>query len=132
MTTKDLMIGDWVFINHCSNRLEPCYGQVTGIDKNGEDVYTTDGMVDISLIEPIPLTEEILKANGFEEHVGEKGAYGVTTAPYFKRDDSPEVFCDGHPFAVWFDEPVDIKYVHQLQHVLRLYGAEKEIKIKED
>ena len=39
---------------------------------------------------------------------------------------------DGHPFAVWFDEPVDIKYVHQLQHVLRLYGAEKEIKIKED
>jgi hypothetical protein len=56
----------------------------------------------------------------------------VTTAPYFKRDDSPEVFCDGHPFAVWFDEPVDIKYVHQLQHVLRLYGAEKEINIKED
>ena len=56
----------------------------------------------------------------------------MTIAPHFKRDDSPEVFCDGNPFAVWFDKPVDIKYVHQLQHVLRLYGAEKEIKIKGD
>lgn len=33
--------------------------------------------------------------------------------------------------AVWFDDPVDIKYVHQLQHVLRLCGAEKEIELKQ-
>lgn len=126
---KDLMIGDWIHNNFTNDDYQvwpSFFAQATnygrGLDRTLEDIGC----------EPIPLTEEILKVNGFEEHVGEKGAYGVTTAPYFKRDDSPEVFCDGHPFAVWFDEPVDIKYVHQLQHVLRLYGAEKEIKIKED
>jgi hypothetical protein len=124
------MIGDWM--RHANGT--PM--QVTRIDYTQDGGHFACGTPHCweynNKIEPIPLTEEILKANGFEEHVGEKGAYGVTTAPYFKRDDSPEVFCDGDPFAVWFDEPVDIKYVHQLQHVLRLYGAEKEINIKED
>lgn len=118
MEIEELMINDWVQVPSEMNRYKR--------------VCSTFDMDSAVLYRPIPLTEEILKANGYEEHVGEKGAYGVTIAPYFKRDDSPEVFCDGHPFAVWFDEPVDIKYVHQLQHVLRLYGAEKEIKIKED
>jgi hypothetical protein len=127
MKASELMIGDWVKQKHSGLLLMVCAVNPPYINAESED-----GQFLEDTIEPIPLTEEMLKANGFEEHVGEKGAYGVTTAPYFKRDDSPEVFCDGDPFAVWFDEPVDIKYVHQLQHVLRLYGAEKEIKIKED
>lgn len=130
MDATELMIGDWV--RHANGT--PM--QVTRIDYTQGGGHFACGTPHCweynNKFEPIPLTEEILKANGFEEHVGEKGAYGVTTAPYFKRDDSPEVFCDGHPFAVWFDEPVDIKYVHQLQHVLRLYGAKKEIKVTED
>ena len=122
MEAKELMIDDWVKQKHSGLLLKVCAIEPPYVRADGEG-----GQFHEDTIEPIPLTEEILKANGFEEHVGEKGAYGVTTAPYFKRDDSPEVFCDGHPFAVWFDEPVDIKYVHQLQHVLRLYGAEKEL-----
>ena len=127
MEAKELMIGDWVAQKHSGLLLKVSEVRPPYIIADGED-----GQFHEDTLEPIPLTEEMLKANGYEEHVGEKGAYGVTIAPHFKRDDSPEVFCDGHPFAVWFDEPVDIKYVHQLQHVLRLYGAEKEIKIKED
>jgi hypothetical protein len=127
MKANELMIGDWVKQKHSGLLLMVCAVNPPYINAESED-----GQFLEDTIEPIPLTEEILKANGYEEHVGEKGAYGVTIAPHFKRDDSPEVFCDGHPFAVLFDEPVDIKYVHQLQHVLRLYGAEKEIKIKED
>lgn len=126
MDAKELMIGDWVMNTHNRKPEQVCEIRERMVMLDYNDLYDYDE------IEPIPLTEEILKANGYEEHVGEKGVYGVTIAPHFKRDDSPEVFCDGHPFAVWFDEPVDIKYVHQLQHVLRLYGAEKEIKIKED
>ena len=126
MEAKELMIGDWVYNTHNRKPEQVCEIRERMVMLDYNDLYDYDE------IEPIPLTEEILKANGYEEHVGEKGAYGVTIAPHFKRDDSPEVFCDGHPFAVWFDEPVDIKYVHQLQHVLRLYGSEKEIKIKED
>lgn len=122
---KELMIGDWVMNTHNRKPEQVCEIRERMVMLDYNDLYDYDE------IEPIPLTEEMLKANGYEERVGEKGC-GVTIAPHFKRDDSPEVFCDGHPFAVWFDEPVDIKYVHQLQHVLRLYGAEKEIKIKED
>lgn len=127
MEAKELMAGDIVKQKHSGLILKVSEIVPPYIRAEGED-----GQFHEDTLEPIPLTEEMLKANGYEEHVGEKGAYGVTIAPHFKRDDSPEVFCDGHPFAVWFDEPVDIKYVHQLQHVLRLYGAEKEIKIKED
>ena len=126
MDAKELMIGDWVMNTHNRKPEQVCEIRERMVMLAYNDLYDYDE------IEPIPLTEEMLKANGYEEHVGEKGAYGVTIAPHFKRDDSPEVFCDGNPFAVWFDKPVDIKYVHQLQHVLRQYGAEKEIKIKED
>ena len=113
MEIEELMINDWVQVPSEMNR----YKRVRSTFKMDEAV----------LYRPIPLTEEILKANGYEEVVGEKGMYGVTIAPYFKRDDSPRIYCDGNPFAVWFDDPVDIKYVHQLQHVLRLCGVEKEL-----
>ena len=147
MEAKELMIGDLVRVSK-----DVCFKKGTIVKIHGIDadhVFPEKGLKGVAscmpvndpdrvtsgvwcdYLEPIPLTEEMLKANGYEEHVGEKGAYGVTIAPHFKRDDSPEVFCDGHPFAVWFDEPVDIKYVHQLQHILRLCGAEKEIELKQ-
>lgn len=76
----------------------------------------------------IELTPEILEKNGFVLKEDEKGAYGVNIAPYYTRDDVPfEVFCDGEPFAIWFKDPINIKYVHQLQHALHLCGIEKEI-----
>ena len=78
----------------------------------------------------IPLTPKILEKNGFEYKEGEQGMYGVTIAPYYTRKDVPfELFCDGDPFAIWFKDEVAIKYVHQLQHALRLCGIEKTIEI---
>jgi hypothetical protein len=43
-----------------------------------------------------------------------------------------EVFCDGEPFAIWFQEPVNIRYVHELQHALKLCGINKNIVICEE
>ena len=126
MKTNELMIGSWVLINHCSG-----YKRVTGIDKNGEDIYTTGGVVDIGLLKPVPLTSDILEANGFKLHEDEVGMYGVTLAPYYVTDGSPRIFCDGDPFAVWFEDEVPIRYVHQLQLVLSLCGLEKEIKLED-
>lgn len=131
MTSKDLMIGDWVFINHCSNRLEPCYGRVTGIDKNGEDVYTTDGMVDISLIEPIKLTGDILTANGF---------YSERNIGYVYEDGEHDVIVDlwDQDYRILYNRDVMVNIhcffdiaVHELQHALRLCGVEKEIKMED-
>lgn len=83
---------------------------------------------DFSWIESVPITSEILEKNGFEYKEGEIGMYGVTIAPHYICDDVPfEVFCDGEPFAIWFREPVNIKFVHQLQHAMRLCGITREI-----
>ena len=132
MKANELMIGDWVFIDHCSNRLEPCFGQVKGIDKNGEDVYTTDGMVDISLLKPIPLTEDRLLANGFnyERNIG-----------YVYEDGEYEVVVDlwNYGYRILHDRDVVMNihcfcdvFVHELQHALRHCDVDKEIIIKDD
>jgi len=111
MEAKDLMIGDWVWYDNKQV-------QILQLSKDGK--YRN--------ITPIPLTQEILEKNGFTLKEGEQGMYGVTIAPYYTRDDVPfEVFCDGEPFAIWFKDPVNIKYVHEIQHALRLCGITREM-----
>ena len=50
MKTKELMIGDWVYGTEKKK-----YGRVDRLEHDVED----------ESVEPIPLTEEILKKNGF-------------------------------------------------------------------
>lgn len=127
METKDLMIGDLVLYTefgknefHRIEIVEP-----TSVWLNGCNTYVPD-----EFIEPIPLTSEILEKNGFVCKDKEKGMYGVTIAPYYMRQDVPfEIFCDGEPFAIWFQDPVNIKYIHEIQHALRLCGITKDIEL---
>lgn len=113
MKADELMVGDWISYRGIVNKVAPAdFCQKAWIDE----------------IEPILLTAEILEKNGFENKEGGKGLFGVTIAPRYLCKGVPfEVFCDGEPFAIWFKEPIDIKYVHQLQHALRLCGITREI-----
>lgn len=122
MKANELMIGDWVLYNETPQQIL----EISGID---DEVYLeTDELVHQSEIQPIPLTEEILEKNGFEYKEGGKGLFGVTIAPRYLCKGVPfEVFCDGEPFAIWFNEPIDIKYIHQIQHALRLCEITREI-----
>lgn len=121
-------IGDWVYSTFSD---KPC--RLTGIrllegDYADVKVEGVGEWKDINSLTPIPLTDEILRKNGFKYHNGEVGMFGVTTASYYMLKDSPfRLYCDGQPYAVWFEDEVDIKYVHQLQHVLGLCKIEKEI-----
>lgn len=120
MKVTELMIGDWVY-NSLTDLTFQVYPQFFSQWSNRLEQF-------IAIIKPIPLTPEILEKNGFKYKEGEIGMYGVEITPCYLRDDVPfEVFCDGEPFAIWFKEPISIKYVHQLQHALRLCGIEKEI-----
>ena len=139
MKANELMIGDWFFIDHCSNRIEPCFGQVKGIDKNGEDVYTTDGMVDISLLKPIPLTSEILEQNGFvtkdkpdgwpgyRSYKYSEGSTGIVFHLYhegkYEWSGKCEISLNALPYRIRFE------YLHELQHALRLCGINKAINL---
>jgi hypothetical protein len=104
MEANELMIGDFVLDGNI-------YAQVTSITCDGNIETTHNKHSDIELIEPIPLTPEILKKNGWEERP--KGYV------FYKK------LCK-NTFVVNAAD-IQIKYVHELQHALRLCEIEKEI-----
>ena len=127
LNCKSLMIGDLVLYTefgknefHKIEIVEP-----TRVWLKGCKTYVPD-----EFIEPIPLTPEILEKNGFVYKEEERGMLGILIAPHYMREDVPfEIFCDGEPFAIWFQDPVNIKYVHEIQHALRLCGITKDIEL---
>lgn len=138
MTITELMVGDWVRVipykkNGRIYRIDYTYG------KGNEYIGVIDGDFDIGLLEPIPLTPEILKRNEFERLSDYQWEY---------RDNSckivisvaPQIEIDG---AIIGTPPINIMlegasvtmsitsdcYVHDLQHIIRLCGIDKEIVI---
>lgn len=125
MKANELMIDDWVYNKNIDKPMQVYPMMISQMFRQTPDATTEDYN-----IFPIPLTKEILEKNGFKYKEKELGLYGVTTAPHYVRNGVPfEVFCDGNPFAIWFRDPVNIKYVHQLQHALRLCGIKKELEL---
>jgi hypothetical protein len=106
MKAKELMIGDWVDYRGICNRIAPAdFCHFEWIDK----------------IRPIPLTPEILEKNGFrlDTYSGEFMSGKWWTRNDFVIHESMNDSIGKNNFSY--------KYVHQLQHALRLCGIEKEI-----
>jgi hypothetical protein len=88
------------------------------------------------LIEPIPLTPEILEKNGFvkSEHVSD-------TPPYDKDELGNMHFSQNGRFWGWWQPHevfmipanglgwLEIKYVHELQHAFKMSWIKKEIEL---
>lgn len=135
MNVTDIKVGDLVFINHLSHRLTPCYGKVLAI-LNETDVKTTDGIVDVSILEPIRINP-FLRLNGFTRLLGLKdktywrceGTTPITTYSItlqHKGSDEEHYYADIYTEGVCIDGlPCDS--IHILQHALNLVGIEKEI-----
>ena len=122
MKANELMIGDWVFNKNINKPMQVYPMMFSQMFRQRPDATTEDYN-----IFPIPLTDEILRNNGFE---------------YFHKNYASLSY--EHPFALrldkWPDENglggvwtvceiIEIRYVHQLQHALRDCGIDKEIKI---
>lgn len=126
---SELSIGDWVRYRDADANV-----RVSDIYSNGyvfivgeEDSGIGESVNAHHHIEPIPLTPEILEKNGFvkdEEFI------------------CHSLECDEADFVEYTigmnrlyvksgrcDIALTIKYVHQLQHALRLAGVEEEIKV---
>ena len=117
------MIGDWVSFKECPN-LTPY--QVTKLDikaaypinidrkADGEDTFLTE-----EDLQPIPLTPEILKKNGFEliSKSIESTSYRLGLREVF-------VFLKEGYFNITIKDTdiFGLTYVHELQHALRLCG----------
>lgn len=119
MKANELMIGDWVY-------RPDCYDQVKEIRHTG--VIGRDslrGLIAFSELEPIPLTPEILEKNGFVYDLEDKlfeDIYPRISMLYAQY----RLVENG---GINYGEMSEIKYVHELQHALRLCGITKEIEL---
>ena len=124
MKATDLMIGDWVLYGQRFAIIKELYnGYVTILCSiNGQDEYIEETYDNI---EPIPLTPEILEKNEFFKSYDDDGIHYKYT-----------LISDGIGFSLkyvrsvfqWLG-PLDFKYVHELQHALKLCGIKKEIEL---
>ena len=120
LTSKDLMIGDWyAFRGHPYKCTASDIASLAECEENGAP---TD-------ISEIPLTAEILEKNEwrcfntYHKYSHPKASFDIRQ----QKDGgyTIEVDADEYGSAVF----LFILHVHQLQHVLRLCGIEKEIEL---
>jgi hypothetical protein len=121
---NDIMIGDWLYSIIYNQTLHKKPIRVTGIRTDtdnpphiqGDD---TDVWYGLDTYEPIPLIEEILQKN-FPDP-SEIVWFPLDTLPgYFNIYWEHPSFGDG-------EIRLNIQYVHELQHILKLCNINKEI-----
>lgn len=112
MNNKDLMIGDWVLCVGIPIKLN--IGQIHNLVCDTEWARTYK-------CEPVPLTEEILKANGFEKR---PESYYNSLSPSYNKDGFALSICVKKDYFYIYCAmiSIQIKYVHEIQHALRLCG----------
>lgn len=123
MKAEELMIGDWVLAGKMMSRIE-------SINKQTVELCSVDGIYgvfEVECVQPIPLTEEILEKNGFE--IDPESGWNIWVS-----DEDEEISYRGtileivSPFTGNL-QFVTCKYVHELQHALKLFGIEKSIEL---
>lgn len=143
MKAKELMIGDWVMYNpnvFIDDEYEPTKESYPIQIISGEDIdLAIEGCY-----QPIPLTPEILKKNGYKQTKGGK-LMGLHVADIFDLEISDKygrlLKIDLQDFGSteathWyiaiqgiFSISGYIGYIHQLQYIYRLCGVEKDIEL---
>ena len=133
MKATELMIGDWVNSDFGIFQTKEIFDDAVR-DNRGND-YEFD------CISPILLTGEILKSNGFElVEIGDNGP--STPKANVNRYEHWECKTAFQTFYLIYDRRVkkyslnafsnhiiNIMYVHELQHAMRVCGVEKEIEL---
>ena len=137
MDIKSIMIGDWVKLDFYET---PYAGEEDAVWRNGRIVGIHSGNwvdinfgdkvehdIDVEDIEPIPLTCDILNKN-FPDLT-----YGIAWC--YNETESTE---ENHLFEIrtTFDFDVElkmnVKYIHELQHVLTMCGIDKPVLLYDD
>jgi len=121
MKANELMIDDWMLLHDVPFQVTSIYAKNGAREigfGNKEDFW-----VDISNVEPIKITPEILEKNGWE-----KRPTGYVFYTDGKRYDNSlwYIFGSSNTFVVDTAE-FQINYVHELQHILKILNIDKEI-----
>lgn len=130
MKAEELQICDWITISKFKENGTDINVKVYGIGVDVVLTKTETGVnpYELSQVKPIPLTDDILKLNGWKD-----SQYSNILKVYRDGEVYMEIRADN--LAIWLnvdgEEPIDIyadyilprpKYVHTLQHCLRLVG----------
>lgn len=141
MKANELMIGDYIMFNKDIYKIEE-------ISKKGwaHIIYNDESECRVALssdyilddITPIPLTPEILEKNGFVKY------NEVSDTPPYDKDEEGNMYYSykgEHKFWGWWQPnnvyyipinamiDLEIKFIHELQHALRLCGIDKELEL---
>lgn len=106
---NEICVGDWVICNHYQDKP---FTKQFGVADFAKGEY--------EFCKPIPLTEDILVKNGWrKEPITIDGDYANWNGeiPISQAEDE-------YNYA-----DIELRYAHQLQHLLRLCGIDMEIKI---
>ena len=142
MEKNELMLGDWVlwhdkgWASDGKQCEETRRCQITSIRECGFSVEWTDedGFCDVENnvfdedVKPIPLTSEILEKNGWKDISFD------SEADYYNDDVEMVSFYEGKDGNAWWwhvglELAAPINYVHELQHILKLFKIDKEIEL---
>lgn len=125
------MIGDWVLYGQRFAIIKELYnGYVTILCSiNGQNEYVEETYDNI---DPIPLTLEILKKNKLNININ--NSY-TNILGYFDEDENNllEIYIEED--EIWWSISyaeytiLRLRYVHELQHALKLCGIKKEIEL---
>ena len=124
------MVGDWVKFKGSD-----LYHQVKVVS-NKSIKFDNQKWFAKSSVEPIPLTPEILEKNGFKPYIPENHLETVYACQDVSKAVADELYAlwpyqDGSFYLLLRVDGkdmvrIDVRYVHQLQHALRLCGIKKE------
>ena len=155
MRTQELMVGDWVRIGK-SNLCIPqgTIVKIRAIDdlnsltlQSGKKLEGSvhcqpieetafSGGIWVDFLEPIPLTGEILEKNGFVKC--EDGAWSLFQYKENGENALSQIYWSADPLYLEISSytsqtgefnRMGVRYVHELQHALRLCGISKEIEL---
>ena len=136
MKPTDLMLEDWVLwknryvqiVRTCSVVYSFGHRDVWLAHCNDDNVIECH---DMSQISPIPLTPEILEKNGWERDIDKEWEYNNShILPHYcyqweKRNVKIEMYSGLEGFTISLIIGRRFYAVHELQHVLRLYGLDE-------
>jgi len=129
MDCKDLMINDFVYVIRGYDKhltIEKIKGVIADKDEPYPVTIFTGETVSLNDIEPIELTEDILVKNGFDKD--ERSKYFHVYTLNIKGSYDFDI-CWSSVNGFNYEGDFMLTYVHQLQHLLRLCGVEKELTI---
>lgn len=131
MKATELRMGDWVLVDGEPMKIaETDLTYFAAWKKDG----TFCGKIGYEAAEPIALTEEELEANGWKEddEIWDMPyTYGYLSIGFFPRgkETVAMVLVAGDGLGGDTNTLREIKYIHELQHLLWALGVEKEVEV---